>query len=124
MKIFRDLKVKLTDAEWRAYVDAWGREQAKSKETQAQRAEAMAGFKSRLEAHENAEQDLGEKVRSREETRAVECFEKPDPERFVVELYRHDTGELVETRPMTAGERHEVVQATLPGVNKQPPEQN
>lgn len=122
MKIFRDLKVKLTDAEWRAYVDEWAREQAKSHETLARKAEVMADFKSKIEAHENAERDLGEKVRSREETRAVECFEKHDGERFVVELYRADTGELVSTRPMSAAERHDALQAVLPLVSRTPPE--
>jgi len=124
VKLFRDLKVKLTDAEWRSYVDAWAREQSKAHETQAEKAEAMSKFKARIETHENTMNDLGEKVRSHEETRAVECFNKPDDTRFVMELYRLDTGELVETRAMTAQERHEVVQATLPGVSKQPPGEN
>lgn len=124
MKLFRDLKVDLTDAEWRSYVDAWGREQSKHHETMAEKAQVMADFKGRIERHENFMTDLGEKVRSHKETRAVECFEKPDETRFVMELYRQDTGELVETRPMNAQERHDVVQTTLPGVSKAPPEQN
>lgn len=124
MKLFRDLKVKLTDAEWRSYVDAWAREQSKAHETMAEKAEVMSKFKARIETHDNLMNDLGEKVRSHEETRAVECFEKHDEQRFVVELYRNDTGELVETRAMNAAERHEVVQATLPGVSKQVPGEN
>jgi hypothetical protein len=124
VKLFRDLKVKLTDAEWRSYVDAWAREQSKAHETQAEKAQAMADFKGRIERHENTMNDLGEKVRSHEETRAVECVNKPDEQRFVMELYRTDTGELVETRAMSAAERHEVVQATLPGVSKAPPGDN
>lgn len=124
MKIFRDLKVELTDPEWRNYVDAWAREQSKAHETASEKAEVMSKFKARIETHENVMNDLGEKVRSHKETRAVECVEKPDEQRFVMELYRMDTGELVETRAMNSQERHEVVQATLPGVQKQPPGDN
>lgn len=121
MKLFRDLPVALSDSEWRNYVDAWAREQSKAHETSAEKAEVMSKFKARIETHENVMNDLGEKVRSHKETRAVECIEKLDDTRYVVELYRSDTGELVETRPMNAQERHEVVQATLPGVSKRPP---
>jgi hypothetical protein len=121
-KIFRDLKVKLQPAEWNAIASALGAEQAKLFECEAEKAEAMTGYKKRLEAHGNKMAELGEKVRSREETRAVECFERQDEQRFVVELYRQDTGELVETRPMTSAERHDVLQSSLPGVSKEPPE--
>ena len=54
----------------------------------------------------------------------MECFERKDEARFVVELYRQDTGELVETRPMTAAERHDVLQVKLPGVSREPPTEN
>lgn len=121
MTMFRDLKVKLTDAEWNAIASAMGAEQAKLIEEEQAKASAMSTYKDRIQALQAKLVELGEKVRSRVETRAVECFEKPDDKRFVVELYRADTGELVETRVMTAAERHEVVQATLPNVSKVPP---
>lgn len=121
MKMFRDLKVKLTQEEFVATASALGAEQAKLNEAQSEKAQAMATFKARIQTHEDKLQELGEKVRTREETRAVECLEKPDERRFVVEVYRMDTGELVETRPMTAAERHSVLQGTLPGVKVKGP---
>jgi DNA-directed RNA polymerase sigma subunit (sigma70/sigma32) len=112
MKIFRDLKVKLTEAEWKAVASAMAAEQAKLAEVEAEKAEAMSTFKARIETHKTKFLELAEKVNSHEERRAVECVERPDYQRWVIELYRNDTGEMVEMRPMTAGER----QVTLPGV--------
>jgi hypothetical protein len=121
MKLFRDLKVKLTPEEWGANAAAMAAEQAKLAEVQSELAQANTTFKARIRTHNDKLHELGEKVRSREETRAVECIEKPDSKRFLVEVYRLDTGELVETRPMTAAERHSVLQATLPGVSVKGP---
>jgi hypothetical protein len=113
MKLFRDLPVKLTDAEWAFYANALAVEQARRAQAEADKAESMSAFKATIDKHKAKEAELGEKVRSREETRAVECFERFDYKRFVVDLHRDDTGELVETRQMSASER----QTKLPGVD-------
>lgn len=117
MKLFRDLKVRLTDAEWTAIAAGMGAEMASLRETESEKQEVMTKFKERIQVHTNKLQDLGGKVTSHEETRAVECEERGDVKRFVMELYRLDTGEMVETRPMTATERQEALQVALPGVN-------
>lgn len=122
MKMFRDLKVKLTEAEWCATASALGAEQAKLYEVELEKQSMMATLKARIGTHEERMAQLGELVRSREETRAVECFERKDEKKFVVELYRADTGVLVESRSMTAAERHDVLQVKLPGISREPPE--
>lgn len=121
MKLFRDLPVKLSDAEWAANSSALAAEQQKLIEAEGEKATVMQGYKSRIESHKERMLDLGRKVHSHEETRAVECFERHDAKKFIVEVYRADSGELVETRPMSAAERHEAIQVTLPGVSRTPP---
>ncbi len=121
-KIFRDLKVKLTVAEWSACAAQLAQEQERLEELDLEKKAAVAALKSRLETVKGVISGLGEKVRSHEEVRAVECWEKQDERRFVVELYRDDTGELVETRPMTAAERHEAINPPLPHVEPAPEE--
>ena len=44
-------------------------------------------------------------VRSRQEDRNVECYERRDNIRAIVQVIRCDTSEIVETRPMSAAER-------------------
>ncbi len=48
------------------------------------------------------------------EEREVPVMARPDNERFVVEYFREDTGDLVRTRPMTDDEARVARQAVLP----------
>lgn len=111
--IIRDLKVKLTEEEWANASDLLAQEDAAARATDIERKQVMLSFKQRLEAHNTQSGILAEKVRTHEETRAVECEWRPDERRLVMELFRLDTGVLIDTRPMTAAER----QVTLPGVS-------
>jgi hypothetical protein len=115
MAIFRDLKVHLTDDEWGANAAALAQLQADLKAAEAEKKESASGYKARIDALKSKADAIGDRVRTREETRAVECFERPDNRRFVVELFRADNHTLVETRPMTANERHAALQPMLPG---------
>jgi hypothetical protein len=116
MTMFRDLKVKLTQDEWEAYASQLANVNQETKQVEAELQAVKDGFKGRLTALGEREYELAEKVRNRQEVRAVEVYERPDERRFVVELYRGDTGELLETRPMSSAERHAVVNPKLPGV--------
>lgn len=122
MKVFRELRVKLTDAEWSVAAIQMAAEQQKIQEIEAEKAEINTTFKARLQGHAQKLSELGLKVRSREEARSVECQERYDLQRLTAELYRLDTGELVESRPMSAHERQEALQEVLPGVSREPPE--
>jgi hypothetical protein len=116
--IFKDLKVKLTESEWEACAAQLGSEQQKLEQVEEEKRQTSSALGSRCKSQKDVVSKLGEKVRSREETRAVECFERKDPRRFVVELYRSDMGSLIETRPMTANERHEALNPKLPYVEQ------
>lgn len=59
---------------------------------------------------------LGRTVRDRKELRPVQIVEQPDHARRVVDTVRIDTGEIVESRGMTAAEQ----QRTLFAVNAKP----
>lgn len=63
---------------------------------------------------------LGRTVRDRKELRPVQIVEQPDHERRVVDTVRIDTGEIIESRGMTAAEQ----QRTLFAVNAKPIEES
>ena len=57
---------------------------------------------------------LDEAARTGIEEREVEVSPRPNNDRLVVEFYRADTGDLVETRPMTEDEVRVARQQSLP----------
>jgi hypothetical protein len=116
-KIWRDLKVLLTEEEWAAVSLACANEEQVLDAAKASMKEAVTEFKENIAASEKKMRALNEMIRTHKETRAVECFEKHDVNKFTVELYRMDTGEMVESRPMTASERHAATQPRLPGTD-------
>lgn len=52
---------------------------------------------------------LALEIRTGEEYRQVECTERRDFRNNLVDVVRMDTGEVVRSRPMTAGERQEQI---------------
>jgi hypothetical protein len=112
MKVVRNLTVKLTEAEWIECAEAMAKEQANWEDCDMERARAMAGFKSRMQEHEDNITRLAYLVRKRQKLTPVECQERLDFEAFKVSLYRVDTGEVLEIRDMTKDER----QVKLPGM--------
>ena len=70
---------------------------------------SAARFKGRLEELEAEGAQLSQAIRSRMENRLVECVESPSPSRGVVDLVRKDTGEVIDTRPMTLDERQDTL---------------
>ncbi len=114
--LIRRLPCRLSQDEWSASASALAQAWHDLAMLDVERKLATAALKQRLELLEAAAAELGGKVRTHEEMRDVEVFERPAPSRLCVEIYRADTGELVDTRPMTAAERDEVVNPRLPGV--------
>lgn len=51
--------------------------------------------------------DLGEVVRTKKEKREVNCYEIPDYEKEVVEVFRSDTDERVHARQLTPEDRQQ-----------------
>lgn len=118
MPIYRDLKVRLTPSEWESCASALAQVQQDRSVLEEEKKQAMTGFKARDKVLEEKLRSLGERVRSHQETRAVECWERFDVNRLVVDIYRSDLGEYVESRPMTASERHDALQPGLPGLSR------
>lgn len=114
-KIWRDLKVELTAEEWAAVSLACANEEQVLDGLKASMKDAVTKSKEDIATSEKKMRAMNEIIRTHKETRTVECFEKHDTFKFTVELYRMDTGEMVESRPMTASERHAATQPRLPG---------
>lgn len=58
------------------------------------------------ELHERID-ELGEVVRTKKEKREVNCYEIPDYEKEVVEVFRSDTNERVHARQLTPEDRQQ-----------------
>ena len=63
---------------------------------------------------------LAKEVRERAEERDVSVDVRHDDTRFSVETYRLDTGQVIDSRPMTEDEREDAVQPPLPGTGAKP----
>lgn len=76
-------------------------------DVQAEKVEAMAGFKQRFEELENIKNRLASVIRSGFEYRDVQVEDRPNHEKKVVETYRTDTGDRVDVRAMRQDEMQE-----------------
>ena len=79
-----------------------------------QKREAVAGYADRIKELTAEINAAAEAARTGIEEREVEVSPKPNNERFVMEFYRDDTGDLVETRPMNEDEIRTARQQSLP----------
>lgn len=79
-----------------------------------QKRETVADFADRLKELTAEINAASTAARTGIEEREVEVSPKPNNERFVMEFYRDDTGDLVETRPMTEDEIRVARQQSLP----------
>lgn len=70
---------------------------------------AADAFKARIEAHQATLRQLGGYLRSGTRPQPVELREIRRERTHEIEVVRHDTGELVRVRPMTAEERQETL---------------
>lgn len=79
-----------------------------------QKREVVADYADRLKALAAEITAATEAARTGIEEREVEVSPRPNNDRLVVEFYRADTGDLVETRPMTEDEVRVARQQSLP----------
>lgn len=121
MPMFRDLKVKLTDAEWGACASRAAEMRQSAEELKAHAKETAADNKLKVQEAEKEAKLLEEKVRTKVETRAVEVYEKPELRTFQMQMFRSDTHEFISARPMSANERHIAMQPNLPNLPIDPP---
>lgn len=112
--MIRRLPIQLTDAERNvkarhaaSLVHERTMLEEQKKETAAEYAERIKDLSTKITAAVEA-------ARTGIEERDVEVNPKPNNEAFVVEFYRDDTGELVESRPMTDEEIRVARQRELP----------
>ena len=107
MKTTKKLPVMLTEDEMRERGEAL----AESVETTAALTEEKkandAEINGKIKTSKEITRKLSRIIASKTEDREVECEITKDFERGVVTLHRCDTGEVVETRPMTPDERQE-----------------
>lgn len=101
----RSLPCKLTDSERRLRGVKLAEANHERAEIELRKKDASAGFREELKANGKRIEELSEQVSSGVEKRPVECCERPDEDRQVVEIYRVDTGAVIDTRPMTLDER-------------------
>lgn len=100
----RQLPVNLTQEEVNIRALELARRLEEISDVQAEKTEAMAGFKARFEELDKATERLGRIIRSGFEYRDVQIEERPNHEKRVVEIYRTDTGDRVDVRAMTEAE--------------------
>lgn len=70
-----------------------------------EKVESAKKFAEDIKTKERVVRDLAYDVKSGTELRPVECAEKPQYGKSMVELIRLDTGEVLSSRPMSAEER-------------------
>jgi len=75
------------------------------KKSQDDLATVKAQFQSKIKEHEAEIANLCERINSGWEMRSIGCREVKDYTNFSVYVFRDDTEEMIEERPMTANER-------------------
>ena len=109
----RNLPVALTDREVQSKGEEVAALVAQIGGTEARRQEVSKQLKADLDALEQRVRLLAAEIRRRSEDRPVEVAERASPDRAVLELYRLDTLEVVEQRPMSASELADARQVRL-----------
>lgn len=118
--VFRDLPCKLTTDERERTAQALAQALDDRELVEEQKRETASQHKAQLEVLDARIGALKKRVISGEEVRPVPCHVVDDDRRYVVEWFRSDTGELVDSRPMTAEERNRILHPTLPKVALEP----
>ncbi len=101
----RTLPVDLTEEEFIAKSKELSKKNKELESLDEEKKKAAAEFSSQIKSVTSEIKHLAQIVETSTEYRAVEVKKDEDIERFVVNYYRRDTGEFVESRPMTYDER-------------------
>jgi HD-GYP domain-containing protein (c-di-GMP phosphodiesterase class II) len=105
--ITKMLPVKLTSEEFDAKAHELTVAMDSRKVLDSELQQVKDTFKSKIATADATVTSLHKIVRERAELRPVPCTEGKDYQRSRVDVVRLDTGEIVEWRPMTQGERQE-----------------
>lgn len=110
-QVTRELPVKLTESEMADVARAMGRADEERRVMESHAKVENDRWKDRIKGLDARISDLASKAHLGMEARPVKCLETYDYRLGEVRVVRTDTGEALETRPMTSDER----QPTLPG---------
>lgn len=108
----RSLPVRLSREERELRASQLTETIAKHDQVDGERKAAAAGYKASVDRLNEEIRKLATAVRSGVEHRDVEIEERPTHD-FMINVYRIDTEELVDTRSMTDSERDKFAQAAL-----------
>lgn len=100
----RSLPVKLSVDEYTARADELARQIGKFDEVESLRKSNQSDFKSQLELIEGKIKALSRVVRDRTEYREIRVFDQRNDVALTMDVIRDDTGEVVESRPLTKEE--------------------
>lgn len=115
----QSLPVKLTREERELRASQLTETIAKHDQTDGERKAAATSYKAKIDGLNEEIRKLAGAVRSGLEHRDVEVEERPTSD-FMINIYRTDTTELVDTRSMTDAERDRYAQAVLFARAEQP----
>lgn len=99
------LPVLLSESELAARSAELARKVREAKEVEDEKKTSMSEFKAKAEGIDMKVRELAEIVDTKQEDRAVECIVNPDYAAGTMVTVRRDTGEVVQSRPMTQDER-------------------
>jgi hypothetical protein len=119
MAVIRQFRFKLSDSEIQAKGKAILQRQRDRQRMIEDHGQVVAEVRRELKAVDDAIARMADEYEGGFEDRPIECREKVDLKRGVVSLVRQDTGEVVETRPMTLEERQEVLPLEEPKAEAQ-----
>ncbi len=111
--VIRHCEMKCTSAELAAKGRELGSLIQKHDKVTQEKKDTVAAFKVQLDELDSDLRNLARVVTTGIEMRPVECGERFNRERELVETYRIDTTEIVANRPMTADEAREARQVNL-----------
>lgn len=105
MSIYKDLSCNLTDDERLAKGQEAARALERYDELEQEKKDQTRAIADEMKGLRAATKKLARQLRDGKEVRPVECAEDLEFRTGTVRIIRKDTGEVVETRPMTAKER-------------------
>lgn len=109
-RITRMCPVILSDEEFEAKASELAVLERELQELRAAKKAAAADYGSKIEATQGAINVAASIVERRSEIREVDCVEEVSLQKKIVEIFRADTGELVDTRGITNAD----IQRALP----------
>lgn len=104
-KITKYLKYEFTETEMKEMSANMARATIENRNAADELKAVQAQFKSRIESAKNQADELARKIDQGYEYRNTECRVERDFAAVKVRVYRTDTGEMIESRDMTAKER-------------------